>query len=114
MALLLESITKLLECINQVERDLTLVREQVEELALEAMKTPPADGDIPRLFNILKPRSKEVISALERAAQLADGLRGVSEEERRARFFQNLEKIRAQAIERGTAIDDEREAAIDD
>lgn len=59
-----------------------------------------------RSMRIMK--SEEVTSALERAAQLAERLRGLSEDERKARFFENLEKIRAEAIEKGIAIDDER------
>ena len=57
----------------------------------------------------IKPRSKEVMSALERATHLAEELRGLPEEERRALFFRNIERIRAQAIEKGMALDDERE-----
>lgn len=114
MALPLESIGKLRESISRVERDLILVKEQVEELELEAMRTPPSGREILGLSKTVKPRSKEVTSALERAAQLAGKLRNLPEEERRVRFFRNLEKIRARAIEKGVAMDDEREAAIDD
>ncbi len=78
------------------------------------MRTPLSDGEILRLPKTIKPRSKEVISALERASELAEELKGLPEEKRRGQFFQNLEKMRAQAIEKGVAIEDEREAAIDD
>ena len=114
MALSPRSIEKLRESISRVERDLILVKEQVEELEREAMRTPQSSSEILELSKTIKPRSKEVSCALARAAQLAEELRDLPEEERRGRFFRNLEKIRVQAIEKGVAMDDEREAAIGD
>lgn len=112
MAFPLESIRELRESISRVERDLIFVKEQMAELKREAMGTPPSGAKIRALSKTVKPRSQEVTCALERAAQLAEELRGLPKEERRARFFQNLEKIREQAIEKDMAMDDEREAAI--
>jgi len=114
MALPLESLRKLRESITWVERDLITVKEHVEELEREVIRTPPPGAKTLGLSGTIKPRSKEVTSALERATRLAKELKGLPEEERRTRFFQNIETIRAQAIEKGMAIDDEREAAIDD
>jgi hypothetical protein len=79
----------------------------------EPVMLPMPDGT-ERPFRPNRPVSRETLEGIRRAAQLARELQKLPEEERRARFLENMERARADAIARGIAIEDEREAAIGD
>ncbi len=98
--------------LDRIEEDLRAVRALLEE-AEEPVMLPMPDGS-QRPFRPTQPVSRETRESIRRAVQLARELRELPEEERRARFIQNLEQARADAIARGIAIDEDWEAAIGD
>ena len=94
--------------ISRIERELAEVRETVD-LVLERLIEQRE-----RSASLVKPRSSEVQTALQRSKILAEAIKKLPPEEQVARFRCNIEEIRAEAIAKGTAIDDEKEAAVGD
>jgi len=67
-----------------------------------------------RPFRPNKPVSPRTLISMARVEKLSQERRHLSAEERRELFWQNIEQARAEAIRKGIAIDDEREAAVGD
>jgi hypothetical protein len=73
------------------------------------------EADIARVrARLLKPRPPETLRELALADKIAGHVKMLPPEDQYRRFKENVEAIRAEAITDGTAIDDEREAAIGD
>ena len=67
-----------------------------------------------RPFRPNRPVSPQTLVTMARVEELSQERRHLSAEERTEIFLQNVEQARAEAIRKGIAIDDEREAAIGD
>ena len=67
-----------------------------------------------RPFRPNKPISQQTLAAIARVEELSQARRGLSAEERTKVFLQTIERARAEAVRKGIAIDDEREAAVGD
>jgi hypothetical protein len=112
-----ETGREILRRLDRIEEELSALRVLLEQVGLgeaeEPVMLPMPDGT-ERPFRPNRPVSRETLEGIRRAAQLARELQKLPEEERRARFLENMERARADAIARGIAIEDEREAAIGD
>jgi len=67
-----------------------------------------------RPFRPNRPVSLQTLVTMARVEELSQMRRRLSDEERTEVFAQHIEQARAEAIHRGIAIDDEREAAVGD
>ena len=67
-----------------------------------------------RPFRPNRPVSLQTLVTMDRVEELSQAHRHLSAEERTEVFLQNMEQARAEAIRKGIAIDDEREAAVGD
>lgn len=112
-----ETGREILRRLDRIEEELSALRVLLEQVGVgeaeEPVMLPMPDGT-ERPFRPNRPVSRETLEGIRRAAQLARELQKLPEEERRARFLENMERARADAIARGIAIEDEREAAIGD
>jgi len=112
-----ETGREILRRLDRIEEELSALRVLLEQVGVgeaeEPVMLPMPDGT-ERPFCPDRPVSRETLEGIRRAAQLARELQKLPEEERRARFLENMERARADAIARGIAIEDEREAAIGD
>jgi len=112
-----ETGREILRRLDRIEEELSALRALLEQVGVgeaeEPVMLPMPDGT-ERPFRPNRPVSRETLEGIRRAAQLARELQKLPEEERRARFLENLERARADAIARGIAIEDEQEAAIGD
>ena len=102
------TVTYVRRKISRIERELAEVREAID-VVLEGLIEQRK-----RSASLVKPRSLEVQAALEGSRILAEEIKKLPPEEQVARFRRNIEEIRAEAIAKGTAIDDEREATVGD
>jgi alkanesulfonate monooxygenase SsuD/methylene tetrahydromethanopterin reductase-like flavin-dependent oxidoreductase (luciferase family) len=112
-----ETGREILRRLNRIEEELSALRALLEQVGVQGDEEPvmlPMPDGTERPFRPNRPVSRETLEGIRRAAQLARELQKLPEEERRARFFENMERARADAIARGIAIEDEREAAIGD
>jgi hypothetical protein len=79
---------------------------------------PPVSFTMPdgsqRPFRPNRPVSRQTLATMARVEEMSQGRRHLLAEERTKVFLQNIERARAEAIRKGIAIDDEREAAIGD
>jgi alkanesulfonate monooxygenase SsuD/methylene tetrahydromethanopterin reductase-like flavin-dependent oxidoreductase (luciferase family) len=108
---------EILRRLNRIEEELSALRALLEQVGVQEDEEPvmlPMPDGTERPFRPNRPVSRETLEGIRRAAQLARELQKLPEEERRARFLENMERARADAIARGIAIEDEREAAIGD
>ena len=108
---------EILRRLNRIEEELGALRALLEQVGVQEDEEPvmlPMPDGTERPFRPNRPVSRETLEGIRRAAQLARELQKLPEEERRARFLENMERARADAIARGIAIEDEREAAIGD
>lgn len=112
-----ETGREILRRLDRIEEELSALRALLEQAGVgeaeEPVMLPMPDGT-ERPFRPNRPVSRETLEGIRRAAQLTRELQKLPEEERRALFLKNLERARADAIARGIAIEDEREAAIGD
>jgi len=112
-----ETGQEILRRLNRIEEELGALRALLEQVGVQEDEEPvmlPMPDGTERPFRPNRPVSRETLEGIRRAAQLARELQKLPEEERRARFLENMERARADAIARGIAIEDEREAAIGD
>ena len=112
-----ETGREILRRLNRIEEELSALRALLEQVGVQEAEEPvmlPMPDGTERPFRPNRPVSRETLEGIRRAAQLARELQKLPEEERRARFLENMERARADAIARGIAIEDEREAAIGD
>jgi alkanesulfonate monooxygenase SsuD/methylene tetrahydromethanopterin reductase-like flavin-dependent oxidoreductase (luciferase family) len=112
-----ETGREILRRLNRIEEELSALRALLEQVGVQEDEEPvmlPMPDGTERPFRPNRPVSRETLEGIRRAAQLARELQKLPEEERRARFLENMERARADAIARGIAIEDEREAAIGD
>jgi hypothetical protein len=79
---------------------------------------PPVTFTMPdgsqRLFRPNRPVSRQTLDTMARVEEMSQVRRHLSSEERTKVFLQAIERARAEAIRKGIAIDDEREAAVGD
>ena len=79
---------------------------------------PPVISTMPdgsqRTFYPNRPVSLQTLATMARVEEMSQGRRRLSSEERTEVFLQTIERARAEAIRKGIAIDDEREAAVGD
>lgn len=96
----------------------TKVDEMHSILQRMLLLVPPAIIIMPdgskRLFRPNRPVSVQTLQTMARVEELARARRHLPAKERTETFLQSIEQARAEAIGKGTAIDDEREAAIGD
>jgi len=112
-----ETGREILRRLNRIEEELSALRALLGQVGVQEDEEPvmlPMPDGTERPFRPNRPVSRETLEGIRRAAQLARELQKLPEEERRARFLENMERARADAIARGIAIEDEREAAIGD
>jgi hypothetical protein len=126
---LLETIQTLEQRAQRLEEEAALLRQELARLAEELATTSPvvaryviegetyeitqADVEAVRT-KMIKPRSEETLYELALADKVAERWQKLPRAERDRRFFAAIETSRAAAIADGTAIEDEREAAIGD
>jgi hypothetical protein len=67
-----------------------------------------------RLFRPNRPISRQTLARMARVEEMSQARRHLSSEERTKVFLQTIERARVEAIRKGIAIDDEREAAVGD
>ena len=109
-----EHYESLLRRIEQLENGLARVWAAIEgEESEEPVMLPTPDGRW-RPFRPSRPVSDEVRVAIQQAARLAWQRRDWSSERTVQEGRRAIERARQEAIARGTAIDDEREVALDD
>ena len=108
-------LTQMQHKIEHLERELNRVQ-TILEYVLVAV--PPVFFTMPdgskRRFRPNRPVSLKTLATMTRVEALSQERRRLSDDERTELFWQNVEKARAEAIEKGIAIDDEREAAFGD
>ena len=112
-----ETGQEILRRLNRIEEELGALRALLEQVGVQEDEEPvmlPMPDGTERPFRPNRPVSRETLEGIRRAAQLARELQKLPEEERRARFLENMKRARADAVARGIAIEDEREAAIGD
>ncbi len=111
---------------GRLEDEAAALRAEVRE-ALRAFDRPVATynvdgeeyvitaGDVLAIRErLVKPHSEETIRELVLAHKMAERHRDVPPTERERRFWTNVKAIRAEAIAKGTAVDDPMEAVGDD
>ena len=67
-----------------------------------------------RPFHPNRPVSRQALATMARLEEISQARRHLSSKERTEVFLQTIERARAEAIRKGIAIDDEREAAVGD
>ena len=67
-----------------------------------------------RPFRPNRPVSLQTLATMARVEEMSQARRHLPAEKRTEVFLQNVERARAEAIRKGIAIDDEREAAVGD
>lgn len=101
--------------IERLETRLEEISALVERILVIA---PPVVFTMPdgskRPFRPNRLVSLETLATMMRVETLSQEWRHLPAEERTELFWRNIEEVRAEAIEKGTAIDEEREAAIGD
>lgn len=108
--------------IDQMQRKIEHLETKVDEIRvmLERMLliVPPVVFTMPdgskRPFRPNRPVSLGTLATMARVEELSQARRHLSTEERTELFLENVERARAEAIRQGIAIDEEREAAVDD
>lgn len=123
------TVEKMKRRVHRVEEEASALRSDLDEIiALLAGASQPVaryviDGeeivvtetDVAAVQSRLtRPCSNEAAQELALADKLAAWLAQLPEGERRRRFRENIEAIRAEAIAKGIAVEDPREAAIYD
>ena len=88
------------------------ILERVLLVVPSIMFTMP-DGE-KRPFHPNKPVSPQTLVTMERVEGLSQERRHLSGEKRAELFLQSVEQARAEAVRKGIAIDEEREAAVGD
>jgi hypothetical protein len=127
--ILLETIQTLHHRADRLEREAAELRQEIARIEQD-LKNPSSvvaryvingetyeitRADVEEIkVGLIKPRSESAMIELAAAKKLAKKLRELPEEERKKRFFETVEAIRAEAIANGTAIDTEEEAARGD
>lgn len=104
---LLQRVARLETGLNQVWAAIIAPAED------EVVRLPTPDGGV-RDFRLNRSITYETRAALQHAAMLAEKQADWTPEQRVGQGRQALDRARAEAIANGIAIDDEREAAIDD
>jgi len=103
---------------HKIERLETKVDEIRAILEHMLLIVPPVIVTMPdgskRPFRPNRPVSLQTLVTMARVEGLSQARRHLSAEERTEIFLQNLERARAEAIRKGIALDDEREAALGD
>ena len=126
---LLETVQTLERRAQRLEEEAALLRQGLAWVADELTTTSPvvasytiegetyeitqADVDAVRA-NLVKPWPDDAVQELALANKMAERLPKLSPAEQERRFFTMIEEARTAAIADGTAIEDEREAAIGD
>lgn len=108
--------------IGLMQRQIEYLGTRVEEIHAILERTllivPPVVFTVPdgskRPFRPNRPVSLQTLVTMDRVEELSQARRHLSAEERTEVFLQNMEQARAEAIRKGIAIDDEREAAVGD
>jgi hypothetical protein len=108
--------------IGLMQRQIEYLGTRVEEIHAILERTllivPPVVFTVPdgskRPFRPNRPVSLQTLVTMDRVEELSQARRHLSAEERTEAFLQNMEQARAEAIRKGIAIDDEREAAVGD
>ncbi|MEA3345137.1 MAG: hypothetical protein U9Q78_02650 [Chloroflexota bacterium] len=108
--------------IGLMQRKIERLETRLEEIGaiLERILViaPPVVFTMPdgskRPFRPNRPVSLETLATMMRVEILSQERRHLSAEERAELLWRNIEGARAEAIEKGIAMDDEREAAIGD
>lgn len=123
------TVEKMKRRVHRVEEEASALRSDLDEIiALLADASQPVaryvidgkeivvtEADVAAVRSRLtRPCSNEASQELALADKLAAWLAQLPEGERRRRFRENIEAIRAEAIAKGIAIEDPREAAIYD
>lgn len=111
-----------LEGIKLMRREIERLEAKVDQIhaILEHMLlvVPPVVFTMPdgsqRPFRPNRPVSLQTLVTMARIEELSQARRHLSAEERMDIFLQHMEQARTEAIRRGIAIDDEREAAVGD
>lgn len=114
---------------RKVQADIDVMRGKIEHLETKVdeihailqrmlLLVPPAVFTMPdgskRLFRPNRPVSLQTLQTMARVEELAQARRRLPDKERTETFLQSIEQARAEAIGKGIALDDEREAAIGD
>jgi hypothetical protein len=101
--------------IEHLEEELDKVRTILERVLVTV---PPLIFTMPdgskRPFRPNRPVSLQTLATLVRVDALSQERRHLSADERTKLFLQNIEEARAEAIAKGTAIENEWEAALGD
>lgn len=108
--------------IGLMQRQIEYLGTRVDEihtiLERALLIVPPVVFTMPdgskRPFHSNRPVSPQTLVTMARVEELSQARRHLSAEERTEVFLQNMEQARAEAIRKGIAIDDEREAAVGD
>jgi len=109
----IEVIEMLENKIEQLERDVSEVKELLRKVK-ERYYIPIAQDGSVRYFPSLEPISPQAAQDFKKAAELALELIKLPKRERDRLFFENMEAIRRDAIEKGYALEREEDAAIRD
>lgn len=112
---ILTGIDQMRHKIERLETKVDEIHAILERLLLiipAVIFTTPAGSQ--RLFRPVRPVSLPTLATMARVEELSQARRHLSDEERTDVFFQSIEQARAEAIRKGIAIDDEREAAVGD
>lgn len=112
-----ETGREILRCLNRIEEELGALRALLEQVGVQEAEEPvmlPMPDGTERPFRPNRPVSRETLEGIRRAAQLARERKDWTREMHVEHGRRIMEEARADAIARGIAIEDEREAAIGD
>lgn len=112
-----ETGREILRCLNRIEEELGALRALLEQVGVQEAEEPvmlPMPNGTERPFRPNRPVSRETLEGIRRAAQLARERKDWTREMHVEHGRRIMEEARADAIARGIAIEDEREAAIGD
>jgi len=113
----IETGREILRRLDHIEEELSALRALLEQAGVKEAEEPvmlPMPDGSERPFRPHRPVSRETLEGIRRAAQLARERKDWTREMTVEQGRRDLEQARADAIARGIAIEDEREAAVGD
>ncbi len=130
---LLETVRILEQRAEYLEKEAVLLRQELAQVAEDLAAESPPESPVVARYTIegdtyeiteadieavqtkmIKPRAERTLRELALVDKMGEWWRELPREEREQRFFDAIEESRVAAVADGTAINDEREAAVGD
>ena len=112
-----EVLVRIKEKLDHIGNEVNQVRSWIYEIEKKQVMISVGDGRYRKKvpFKPVKPASNEEMAFIQDVENLSEKRRNeLSEEAQKELFFKNIEKSRSEALIKGIAIEDDKEAAVDD